>query len=136
MDVVAAEVEVFFVADSVVGEAALPDWSFGRETVGEAALDELHDAFERKEFWGEEEVDVVGHDDEGVEVVVLAVVVKGGEEEFGVAGDLEEAAAVLCGGCDEVGAGASGAGWDRHSAMVSVPQRLKPLDFWGIVRHG
>jgi hypothetical protein len=65
---------------------------------------------------GEEEVNVIGHDDEGVEFVVAfgSVVLEGFEEEFGVAVDLEEAAAVVgCAG-DEVGAGAGGAGRDRH----------------------
>jgi hypothetical protein len=31
------------------------------------------------------------------------------------------------GGCgDEVSARSGGAAWDRHSAIVNVPQRLKP----------
>ena len=42
MKVVAADVVVGGVADAVVGEASLPDGEFGGETVGVAALDELH----------------------------------------------------------------------------------------------
>jgi hypothetical protein len=51
---------------------------------------------------------VVGHDDEGVEFVVSfgAVVLKGFDEEFGVAFDLKEAATIVgCAG-DEEGSGA------------------------------
>ncbi len=55
---------------------------------------------------GEDEVDVVGHDDEGVELVVAlaTIVLEGFEEEFGVGGDLKEAAAVVGCTCDEEGA--------------------------------
>ena len=67
-------------------------------------------------MWGEEEVDVVGHGDEGVEAVVAlgAVVLEGFEEEEGVGGDLEEAAGVVGAAGDEEGAGLGGAGGDRH----------------------
>ncbi len=116
MDVVAAGVKVSAVADAVVGEGALPDGEAGGEAVGEAALDELHGALDGDGLRGQEEMDVVGHDDEGVEEVVAfaSVVLQGVEEELGVGGELEEAAAVV-GGCgDEVCAGASGACGDRH----------------------
>ncbi len=46
MDVVAADLEVFGVADAVVGEAALPDGEFGGEAVGEASFDETDGALE------------------------------------------------------------------------------------------
>jgi hypothetical protein len=69
---------------------------------------------------------VVGHDDEGVEFVVSfspsqlagrgprfgAVVLEGFDEEFGVAFDLKEAAAVVGSAGDEEGAGAG-----RDSAL-------------------
>jgi hypothetical protein len=53
-------------------------------------------------------MDVVGHDDEGVEFVVAfrSVVLEGFDEEFGVAFDLEEAAAVVGSAGDEEGSGA------------------------------
>jgi len=62
--------------------------------VGEAAADVFHRSGEV--FGGDEEMDVVGHDDEGVEFVEAfsAVVLEGFEEEFGGRVDLEEAAAV------------------------------------------
>jgi hypothetical protein len=46
VDVVAANLEVFCVANSVIGEAALPDWEFRGEAVGEASLDETDGSFE------------------------------------------------------------------------------------------
>ena len=67
VDVVAAAVEVVGVADAVVGEASLPDREFGGEAVGEAAFDEVHGLGESFVLRGEDEVDVVGHEDVGVE---------------------------------------------------------------------
>jgi 3-deoxy-D-manno-octulosonic acid (KDO) 8-phosphate synthase len=49
-------------------------------------------------------VDVVGHDNEGMEFVVLSgpVVLESRDEEFSVGGNLEEAASVVsCGGDEE-----------------------------------
>src|SRR5580765_3488703 len=105
----------------------------------EASLDELHGAFEGDLGWSDEQVDVVGHDDVGVQQIAGAVVVDGFEKEFGGALDLEESSAVL-GGCgDEVSAWLGGAARDRHSAivkrtsaakaafsLVTVAARLKP----------
>lgn len=94
MDVVAMNFEVFWVADAVVGVAALPDGELGGYAVGEAAFDQAHGAFERDRLRGQEKMDVVGHDDVGVEeeVAVAAIVLEAFEEEVGVDGDLEEAA--------------------------------------------
>ena len=75
------------------------------EAVGEAALDKAHGAFDGDFERGEEEVDVVGHDDEGVEFEVAreAIVLEGFEEERGVGFELEEGVAVGCRAGDEVG---------------------------------
>jgi hypothetical protein len=107
VDVGAADFELFGVADAVVGEASLPDGELGGEEVGEASLDESDGAFEGF-VRGEEEVDVVGHDDEGVEFVVSfgSVVLEGFDEKFGVAFDLKEAASVVGSAGDEEGSGA------------------------------
>ena len=82
MDVVSVDFEVFVVADAVVGEAFLPDGVFVSEAVGEAALDEHEGSFEGDVLWGEEEMDVIGHGDEGVEFVVtfMTIVLEGLEE--------------------------------------------------------
>jgi hypothetical protein len=97
VDVGAAGVEVFCVADAVIGKASLPDGNFGGEAVGKASFDELHGAFERDGLRGDEEMDMVGHDDEGVEEIVLfgTVALESFEEKVGVAGDLEDAAAIV-----------------------------------------
>ncbi len=128
VDVVAVVQEVCAVSDAVVGEASLPDGEGGVEAVGEAAFEEHHGAFEGDGLWGEEEMDVVGHDDERVEAVValVAVVLEGFEEELGGLVDLEEVAAVPGLGAEEEGAVAGEAGGLAH-AWPSVPQRLKPL---------
>ena len=66
MKVVTANVIVGGIADTVVGEASLPDGEFGGETVGVAALDELHRSLEGDVCWGDEEMQMVGHDYVGV----------------------------------------------------------------------
>ena len=128
VDVAAVGEEVVAVAHAAVGEAALPDGELRGEAVREAAFDELDGALEGDVLWGEEEMDVVGHDDEGVKFVVAfaAVVLEGFEEEFGGGCDLEEAAAVVGLGADEEGSVAGCSGGDSHR-FPSLPQRLKPL---------
>ena len=118
VDVVPVGFEVFAVTNAVVGVAALPDGELGGEAVGEAAFDsaEAHGAFEGDGLRSEEEMNVVGHDDEGVEEVVAlgAVVLEGFEEELAIGGELKEAAGVVGTGGYEVSAGAGGAARDRH----------------------
>ncbi len=94
MDVIAVVQEVLAVADAVVSEAPLPQWKAGGEAPREAAFDELHDAFESEALRGKHQVDVVGHDDEVVELVaaLAAVMLQRFEEEFSVGRDLEETA--------------------------------------------
>jgi len=52
--------------------------------VGEAPFDELHGSFER-DVRSDEQVDMIGHDNKGMELVVTfaAIVLEGFEEEFG-----------------------------------------------------
>jgi hypothetical protein len=50
-------------------------------------------------------MNVIGHDDVGVEKVVGSVMIDGFEEKRGVALDLEEAATVMSGCSDEIRAG-------------------------------
>jgi hypothetical protein len=121
MNVVVADAVVGCVADAVVGEASLPDGEFGGETVGEASLDESDGSFEGF-VRGEKQVDVVGHDDEGVEFVVSfgSVVLEAFNKEFGVPFDLKEAAAVIGSAGDEEGAGAGCSAGNRHMAIVAV----------------
>ena len=71
---------------------------------------------------GEEKMDAVGQDDEGVEEVVAlgAVVLEGGEEEFAVGWHLEDAAGVLGAACDEESAGSGGTARDRHGGIYGM----------------
>jgi len=107
MNIAVPDAVVFCVADAVVGEASLPDGEFGGEAVREASLDDSDGSFESL-LRCEKQVDVIGHDDEGVEFVVSfgAIVLEGFDEEFGVAFDLEETAAVVGSAGDQEGAGA------------------------------
>lgn len=65
-------------------------------------------SFEGDALRGDQEVDMVGHDDVGVQGEVLAIVVEGGDEKQGVGFDLEETASVVGRRCDEEGAGLRG----------------------------
>ena len=107
-DVAEAGVELVRGEDLALVKAAHPDVELAFEPKGEASLDVLHGFLERDiERGGEDGVEVVGHDDEGVqEESVLGVVVEdGGLQEFGVGSDLEETAALRGYGGDEVRAG-------------------------------
>lgn len=71
---------VVFVTDSMIRETPLPNFSsrsrFFSEAVGIAAFDELHYPFERKSgLGGEHEMNVVGHDDEFIELEESAITV-------------------------------------------------------------
>jgi len=104
VDIRTTNSEVFSVPDAMVCETSLPDGKLGGQTVGEASLDEPDGAFEGDGLRREQKVDVVGHDDEGMEFIVTfgSVVLEGRDEEFGVRWDLEEAASVVgCGGDEE-----------------------------------
>ncbi len=106
-DVVAMGVVVARVFDAAKREALFPDGHFGFESEGEAPFDVLHGLLDGDVGRGrEEEMEVVGHEDEGVELVAAfgAVVVEELEEEVGVVVDLEEAAAISGNGGDEEGA--------------------------------
>ena len=87
-DVLAGVEVVLLVEDLAVGVAGLPDFLLRREAVREASADVLHGF--GKVFGCEEQVDVVGHDDEGVEFVetLSATALEGFEEEFGGGVDL------------------------------------------------
>lgn len=87
VDVGLADFELGSVADAVVGEASLPDRLDGGDAVGEASFDQAYGALKGDGLRGEEKVNVIGHDDEGVEFVVAfgSIVLEGFEEEFGVA---------------------------------------------------
>jgi hypothetical protein len=104
VDIRTANFEVFSIANAVIGEASLPHRDLGSQTMREASLDKPNDTFKRDSLRSEQKVDVIGHHNEGVELVVPSgpVVLESRDEEFSVGGNLEEAASVVsCGGDEE-----------------------------------
>ena len=67
VEIVATDVVVGGISDAVIGKSSLPDREFGGEAMREAAFDELHRSFEGEVGWSDDEVEMVGHDDVGVE---------------------------------------------------------------------
>ena len=96
LDVVSTRFEVGAVEDEVVSEASLPDRRLRGEAMREAAFDQVHDLRDGLSVRCEQQMNVVGHDDEGMEPVCAlgAIVLEGFEEEFGVRGNLEESSAI------------------------------------------
>jgi hypothetical protein len=84
MNVVLVMQEVLFIANSMVGESALPDFAFSSENRPKglriSAFDELNGVFERYVVcWSQEKMDVLRHYDEGVELKspIAAITVEG-----------------------------------------------------------
>lgn len=107
VNVIAMRVVIAWVFDAAKREALFPNRSFGFEAEGEASFDELNGLFDGNVGSGrEEEMEVVGHQDEGVDLIAAfgAVIVEELEEEGGVRVGLEETAAIGGDGGDEEGA--------------------------------
>ena len=97
--------------------------------MGESALNEAHRSFEGDGLRGQNQMYMVGHDDEGVQLVVAltSVVLECFYEVFGVDGKLEETPTVVSSGSDKKCSRARCAARDRHAAIVRrVPQGLTP----------
>ena len=74
MNVVSMIHEILDIANPVIGEPALPDFSFsakdGPEGMGVSAFDELDGMFERDVHRGsQQKMDMLGHKDEGVKLI-------------------------------------------------------------------
>ena len=87
----------------------------------EASFDNSDGAFKSR-LWREEKMDMVGHDDEGVKLVVAfgSVVLKGFDKKFGRALGLEEASAIVSSAGDEESSGARCSAGNRHTAIVTT----------------
>jgi len=97
---------VIAITNSPIVEADLPDFHFliagVADSIRAPALDELHGFFEaRCSVWSEQEVQMVGHDDEFVHEVCasLTIMKESFNQDFGIFGDLEDGAALpaFCG---------------------------------------
>ena len=118
--------EVSAVEDEVTSEAALPELRVG--VASEAALDVLHGL--RNVVGLEEQVDVVGHDDEGEELVGAgrSVMLDGFDEEARGGVDLKTAAAGEGDRGDEEcasGGGSRGLGQARIVVCGSIKARRR-----------
>jgi len=107
-DVEGLVAEVFLVDHAVGVVAVLPylSWEVFAYGEGESALDELGAAFDGDVGGrGEQDVDVVRHDDECVKVEFsgVAIAEECGEEEFGGCGALEESMTLVSYGSEGVG---------------------------------
>ena len=92
------------VLDAMESKTWLPHAELGFQPEGESALDILHGFFEQNNFRRrEKKVDVIGHQDEGVEMIAVfcAILPENVEEEFGVRLDLKESTTVCGIRCDE-----------------------------------
>ena len=86
MEIGASGFHIRFVAEAMVGKSTLPNRELRGKAVREAAFDKTNRSFERDGLWREDEMDVVGHDYEGVEFVMaqVAIVLESFDEEVAV----------------------------------------------------
>ena len=112
MDVSVVIQEILGVADSMIGETALPDFAFPTEDfsegVGVSAFDELDAVFECYITGrSQQEMNVFGHHDEGVDLksAFAAILVKSFQEEADVILDNEQSSMLPSRECDEIGSG-------------------------------
>jgi hypothetical protein len=123
--------EVFFITDTVLVIAAVPDFSGRLLAYGErvSTFNELNaPGCGLVDCRRDENVDVVGHDDKAVEVeaAFVSVLEECGDEEFGVGCSLEVPVALE--GQDGDGVGALLLSDGGH-AEESILQGLKPFSF-------
>jgi hypothetical protein len=109
-DVEGLVAEVVFIDYAVGVVALLPylAWEFLAYGEGESAFDQLGAAFDGNVLcWGKQDVDVVGHDDEGVELEFsgIAITEERGDEEFSDSISLEDTATLVGDGGEDVGLG-------------------------------
>ena len=138
VEVGANEFEVLQFGNRIAGEALLPHRNGCVEAIGEAVFDDVDGLLQGDGLRSEQEVDVVGHDDIRVELVVAqgAVMEQCVDEEFGESRDLEDGAAIVSCGGHERHAGAGYVGSFRHGAMVGWPREDRKSHEWGALAFG
>ena len=133
MDVVDVRQVIVSVAHTAVGESSLPDGKLRPHTMGEASFDELDGSFDGDVLGRKQQMNVVGHYDERVKLVMTfaAVVLQRFKEELRISSNLKKAMAVVGGTGDEERPVACSSAGDGHG-LPSVPQGLKPVKFGGM----
>jgi hypothetical protein len=109
------------ISNAVIGKASLPHGNLRCETMRKPAFDEADGTLKRDDLRGEDEVDMVGHDDEGVELVMteMPVVLQSLDEQIGICGGLKDAAPIVGRSGNEEYARAGCSDGDRHAAIVN-----------------
>jgi len=101
--------EVLRISDAMVGESSFPNLNRVSQSffhgVREAAFDELQRTLERDPRWGEQQMKMVGHEHEGVELklCLAAIRVESLQEEAGHWFGYEQASSLPGDGCYEIG---------------------------------
>ena len=122
----ANHLQIVIIGDRIGGVTFLPDGQLGVEPVGKSILDEGDGLVEGDGLRGQQEVDVVGHDDVRVKFVEAdgAIVQQSVDEEFSDASDLEDGTTVARGSGD-IGHTGTGCAYSfGHIAMVGGPGEL------------
>jgi hypothetical protein len=110
MSVIDVLVEILSTADTMVGESTLPNFLLASEDPAKlvriSSFDQLHHAFQRFVDGCDQEMHVLGHDDEGMQTkcVLASVRVDCLQKELGVIFHDEKARALKCQESDEVSA--------------------------------
>ena len=101
--------EISFIANPVIGESPLPDFSAAAEDVangvGESALDELHRMFERNVIRrGQQQMDMFRHHDKGMQckAAFASIAIDRLQEEAGMVLDHEKPSTLPGGTRDEI----------------------------------
>ena len=137
-NVMDVEFVVLNVSNPVIGKSALPDLRIRTElflrAMGEAALDELDRSLQGG-LWSDQQMEVLGHQDEFVQEIGFALIRQEGFEEKARPGlSAEERAPLPCFGRDEVGL--SVVGGMLACGFQNLPSGAKaPLLLWPL-RHG
>jgi hypothetical protein len=130
-------VPVFNAAYAVVGETCLPDIALPFQSAlclkGESSLDQLDGLF-KWNLWAQQEMDVVGHDDEVMQPNLLEVPFEGLQEEARPWFVAKEALAASCLEGDKVGL--AGLPEDLSLGPHPFPPGLKPPASLGSLRRG
>ena len=120
MNIIPPHQKVGGALDQVIRISPLPNGQLRGEPMREAALDQIHDLRKSRLARSEDEVNVIRHEDVGVESVVRAVVVEGFYEELGIASDLKDAATVIADGGEKEGALRGGSLRGSHPVSLGV----------------
>jgi hypothetical protein len=105
MNVVAPRLKVISAANAVVCESALPYRQLRAYPVRKASFDESHRALNRDALGGQQEMNVVWHDNKSVQFVVslTTVLLQGFKKELCIGRNLKEPAAIKGRACHKEG---------------------------------